>query len=269
MPTNSSFDPYTQWFEITLIDGTSKMEASVAHINTLRRLGVWVAISQGAQIGAAAILLTAIVLMTKSAKRRSWVFILNALSLLLVVIRGIFQLAVVTGPFYEFFRWETNHYADIGHAKAVSVCGEVSAFLLTLAIEVSLFLQVRIVCCNLSNPRRVLVNLFNGLLISAAVCMRFVVMVLSVHWGIINLEKQGEEQFQLINKTASAANICLVISIGMSTIIFTAKLALAIRSRRSMGMKQFGPMQIIFIMGCQTMFTPRTYYVIVLLDTRC
>jgi len=257
MPTNKSFNPYEQSFYLTLADGVSKGEASLADINILRQLSVYQAISQGAQIGAAAILLTAIVLMTKSAKRRSWVFIMNALALFLVVVRGIFQLAVVTGPFYEFFRWETSHYTDTGHAKAVSICGEVAAFLLTFAIEMSLFMQVRIVCCNLSNPRRAFINIANGLIIFLAICMRFVVMVLSVNWGIANLENQQGWQYALINKMASAANICLVISIGFSTVIFTAKLALAIRSRRSMGMKQFGPMQIIFIMGCQTMLTPR------------
>jgi pheromone alpha factor receptor len=47
-----------------------------------------------------------------------------------------------------------------------------------------------------------------------------------------------------------------IISICVFSSVFCTKLGLAIRSRRSLGLKQFGAMQIIFIMGCQTLTIP-------------
>lgn len=259
VPTDPTYVPFTQPFWITLQDGSTQVESGITDINVLRMLSVYQAISQAAQVGAAVILLAAIFLMTKSEKRRSSVFCLNAISLLLVVIRGAFQLATVTGPFYEFWRWKTHTYIDLGDAKSISACSEAASFLLTVAILLSLFVQVRIVCCNLSDARRWIVNILNAIVIAVAVAMRLALMVLNIRWNIMDLSGMPYSQFMLMGKMASAANITLVISIAFSTVIFTAKLASAIIARRSMGITQFGPMQIIFVMGCQTMFTPRKH----------
>lgn len=257
VPYNSSYDPNTQVFYTILQDGVTDVETKMMEIDVLRLLSVYQATSQAVQIGAAAVLLAAIFLMTRSEKRRSSVFCLNAISLLLVVVRGAFQLATVTGPFFEWWHWRTHTYRDMDGAKAISACGEASALLLTIAILSSLFVQVRIVCCNLSDVRRHIVNASNAIVLATAVAMRFTLAVLNIRWNILNMSAMTYSRFMLVGNMASAANITLVLSIAFSTVIFTAKLAAAIIARRSMGMKQFGPMQIIFVMGCQTMFTPR------------
>lgn len=233
------------------------MSANIYDVDFLVSQSVFQAITAAIQLGAALVLFMTIFLMTRNEKRRSAVFCLNALSLLLAVCRGCFSLAILTGPLVEFWRWKTHTYRDVGNAKAISVCGETCSLLLTVAILMSLFVQVKIVCCNLSDARRYIVNITNGIVIGTAVSMRIAASVLTIRWNIIELGEVNYDKFILIGKTASAANITLVLSIAFSTVIFTAKLAAAIMARRSMGMKQFGPMQIIFVMGCQTMFTPR------------
>lgn len=255
---NNSFDPFTQRFDIFLQDGISPIDTSITDIDVLLRLSVYQAISQAAQLGAAAVLTAAIFLMTSSEKRRSSVFILNAISLLLVVLRGIFQLSTIQGPFYEWFRWKTQQYIDMGNARAVSACSEATSVLLTIAILSSLYVQVSIVCCNLSDARRYIINISNALVIATAVAMRLTLGILNIKYNIMMTDGNWHE-FQMYGGFASAANITLVLAIAFSTVIFTAKLAFAIKARRSMGMKQFGPMQVIFVMGCQTMFTPRKY----------
>lgn len=259
LPFNRSFDPLSQSFYTILQDGESVIETPIADINELRMLSVWQASCQAVQIGAAVVLLAAIFLMTKPEKRRSSVFILNIISLFLVVVRGTFQIATVTGPFYEWWRWKTHVYFDLGNAKAVSACGEMSSLLLTIAILASLYVQVRIVCCNLSDARRYIINTANAIVIAAAVAMRLATTVMNIRHNVVDLSGTDFVAFIMMGKFASAANITLVLSIAFSTVIFTTKLASAIVSRRSMGITQFGPMQIIFIMGCQTMFTPRKH----------
>ena len=256
-PVNNTFDPLNQSFAIFEPDGVTTFLSKLSDIRTIYQSGVRQAIGQGTQIGAALILLVALLLMTKTDKRRSFVFMLNGLALFFVVLRGIISCAVYTGPFYDFYRWELLYYTDIGNAKSVSAAGEVVTFLLTLVIELSLVLQVRIVCCTLDPRKRNPLNVLNSLVALAAVAVRFALMVVNIHWGIMHVESETVWQFERISMLASGTNITLVISIGISAVIFCTKLAFAIEARRSMGMTQFGPMQIIFVMGFQTMCTPR------------
>jgi pheromone alpha factor receptor len=66
----------------------------------------------------------------------------------------------------------------------------------------------------------------------------------------------------------SATNVTLTVSICFFCVIFVTKLGFAIKQRRQLGVREFGPMRIIFIMGCQTMVVPAIfsitqYYIIV------
>ncbi len=255
---NVTFDPFTQPITLLAPDGTTPVTVSLADVMVLQRTASYQNISQGVQTGAASILLLALLLITGKEKRRSHVFIFNALALLLIAIRGILSFVLCTGPLFNFYRWELMYYGDIGGTKSISAAGEVLSFLITVTIEISLAMQVRIVCCNLATFKRVAINITNGIGAFVVCGLRFALMVLNITWGIVGLETSTRSQFDTISTFASATNIALVISIGISTIIFCAKLGFAIRSRRSLGMKQFGPMQIIFVMGCQTMIGPRT-----------
>ena len=255
---NSSFDPYSQDFTIIEPDGVTPLVVSVDSIRSVQWNTALQSIMEGTQIGAALILLLALCLMTKTDKRRSLVFILNATALLLVALRGIFSCLVYTSAFYDWYNWQLHWYEGVSGAKTVSAFAEFWTFMLILTIEMSLVLQVRIVCCNLSPFKRHLINISNVLAAIATVCVRFALMIMNIDWNIMNIENENGWQFSRISTFASAANITLVISIGYSAVVFCAKLALAIEARRSMGMKQFGPMQIIFVMGCQTMCTPCT-----------
>lgn len=211
----------------------------------------------GVQVGAAGLLFLSLFLITKADKRRSLVFMLNALALLLVVARGVFLCTIYTGPFYNWYRYETHYYAHTGVDEAISLCAQLCNFLLIAVLEFALVIQVRIVCCTLDPQWRFTVNAFNIFvaLLEVGLCFAFTVLVIS--WNILGVDTETAQQFSQLAKLAQASNILLVASIGTSASIFCAKLGFAIRARRSMGMTQFGPMQIIFIMGCQTMCIPR------------
>ena len=257
LQTNASFDPWTQQFTIILPDGVTPLIANMADIATIQQAAVNTSIAQGTQIGAAVMLLVTLLLITKGEKMRSAVFLLNASSLFFVIIRGIIALSVTTGPLYDFYRYETGDYVDMGNTKALSVAADVMSFLLTIAIQLSLLMQVRIVCCNLETWKSRIINSVNIFAVFTAIAIRAALMVVDIDWNIVHLASETRTQFETFGRLASAANITLVVSIAISAIIFCAKLGFAIEARRSMGMTQFGPMQIIFVMGCQTMCTPR------------
>ena len=144
----SSFDPLTQPFQILQPDGNTTYTAYVSDIIMMQSNAVQQAIMAGTQIGVGLTLLVLLLALTKADKRRSLLFSLNVLALLLVAIRGIIDCAIFTGPFYNWYFWEVSDYSDVGNAKAVSASAEVITFLLILLIEVSLMLQVRIASCN-------------------------------------------------------------------------------------------------------------------------
>ena len=89
-----------------------------------------------------------------------------------------------------------------------------------------------------------------------AVGIRFALVILNIRWNILAVDTSTESQLATVQNLASAANIALMVNITFFSIIFCTKLAHAILQRRKMGMKQFGPMQIIFVMGCQTLVIP-------------
>ncbi len=53
-----------------------------------------------------------------------------------------------------------------------------------------------------------------------------------------------------------AGEITTTISVCVFCAMFVAKLGVAMKERKKLGIKQFGPMRVLFIMGCQTMFIP-------------
>ncbi len=64
------------------------------------------------------------------------------------------------------------------------------------------------------------------------------------------------DNFDRFKWLASATNITTTISVCVFCAMFVAKLGVAMKERKKLGIKQFGPMRVLFIMGCQTMFIP-------------
>ena len=251
--------PLHQSFSLRLPSGTDTFTITLDDIDFLQRSATWQALVNGVQLGAAALLLITLIFTTKPDKRRSFIFLCNAFALLLVVVRASLQLATLLGPLYNFYRWAAAYYANISPAVArISIAAELTSFLLTLAIELALAFQVAVVCCNLPAFRQWCVRLANAAVVLTAVSVRFALMVVNIRWSILHPADLTDYQWSTIGRLASAANITLVVCIALASIFFTTKLARAIHSRRTMGLTQFGPMQILFIMGFQTMLTPRT-----------
>lgn len=247
---------FHQPFNILAPDGTI-FTTSTDDVNRIRVTTVQTAIVFSSQLGACLVLLLVLLLMTSPAKRKSAAFIFNALALLCNVIRCVIMCVELTGPLLDFVVLLMQFYEIDGINQAIreSIADSVMATLVFIFIELALLTQVWVICLATTKQHRALVLGFCGTVSVVAIAFRIRLMVVNCA-NTANLMDYSVERAHAQNRAQWLSNIMGVISICVFSAIFCGKLALAIRSRRSMGLKQFGAMQIIFIMGCQTLFIP-------------
>ncbi|KAK8248989.1 mating-type alpha-pheromone receptor PreB [Phyllosticta capitalensis] len=247
---SQAFDPFSQTVVFRTADG-EKIPVPLEELNIFAQYAIQICINYATQIGASAILLALLLVMTPHDKRRSPIFIFNTVSLVINILRNVFQCLYYTGSFWNVYSFVTFDYSIV---KSTDVAYSVTATILTLTllicIQTSLVLQVQVVCVTVSKAFRYALVLLSSIVALATIGVRFALTVVNVQ-SILGVVTMGEWTF-----LASSSNIILSCSICFFSLIFTGKLAFAIRNRRKLGMKQFGPMQIIFVMGCNTLIVP-------------
>ncbi|KAK4888523.1 pheromone alpha factor receptor [Elasticomyces elasticus] len=263
--TNTTFNGYEQSFIVAGPDGKTAFPATIEDILRLNTLCISQSIIFGTQVGITGLLFVILMLMTKRDKRQSAVFLLNAASLLMIFIRNVLACLSLNSIFYNFYNWELAYYPvgpELKHAQDVNAAAEVLGIIINTLIFSSLVLQIRIVCCTLTHTAKIGITVVSVIVALAALTIRFALVVLNIEYNIFGIGTSTIQQFQLLTQMAKANNIITVAAIAFFSAIFVVKLAFAIHLRRKLNMKQFGPMQIIFVMGCQTMFVPLIFAVI-------
>ena len=250
MDSNSAFDPFSQSFTLLLNDGTP-FNVTIPELDDFILYSVQISISYASQLGASLVLLVILALLTKPDKRFSPVFILNTLSLALNFVRNVLQCVYFTGPFSETYAYFAVDYSRVpSSAYATSVAAAVLTLLLLICVELSLLLQAQVICITLRKVYRQILFVVSLLIGSMAIGFRFALCV-----------ENSKAIYSLSTLTslywlASATNITTTISVFWFCTVFVTKLGFALNQRRKLGLRRFGPMQIIFIMGCQTMTIP-------------
>ena len=250
MASNITSDPFSQSFTLLLEDGTP-FNVSIPDLDTFMLYNVEICINYAAQLGASLVILVILALLTKADKRTSPVFVLNALSLAFNVIRNTLQCLYFTGPFSETYAYFAGDYSRVPvSAYAISITATVFTVLLLISIEISLLLQVQVVCVTLRYVYRRAILVLSINIALVAIGFRLAQCILNSE-ATVNLANL----YPLV-WLFSATNITTSISICWFCAVFTAKLGFALYKRRQLGLRRFGPMQIIFIMGCQTLVIP-------------
>jgi pheromone alpha factor receptor len=256
------FDPFTQNVTFRLQDGT-EFPVSVKALDVFVMYNVRVCINYGCQFGASFVLLVILVLLTQSDKRRSAVFILNGLALFLNSSRLLFQVIHFSTAFEQVYPYVSGDYSSVPwSAYAISIVAVVLTTLVVVCIEASLVIQVHVVCSTLRRRYRHPLLAVSILVALVPIGFRCAWMVANCK-AIIKLTYTNDVWW-----IESATNICVTISICFFCVIFVTKLGFAIKQRRRLGVREFGPMKVIFVMGCQTMVVPAIfsitqYYVVV------
>lgn len=250
MPSTAPFDPFGQSFTLLLSDSTP-FNLSIPDLDDFVLYNVQICINYAAQLGGSLVLLIVLLLLTKPDKRLSPIFIINSVSLTLNVIRNVLQCLYFTGPFSEVYAYFGQDYSRVHRsAYAQSVTAAVLTFLLLACVEVSLILQVRVVCVTLPKMHRQAIFMLSNVAALMAICFRFALCVENSRY-IVSLVYLTQLRW-----LDSATNITTSISICWFCAVFVFKLAFALIERRKLGISGFGPMQIIFVMGCQTLIIP-------------
>ena len=250
MAASTPFDPYTQSFTLQASDGTS-FNVSIPDLDYFVSYNNQICINYGAQTGASIILLVVLLLLTKPDKRASPIFIVNVSSLALNIIRNVLQCLYFTGPFTEAYAVFSGDLSRVHTGDyATSVTATVCTLLVLVCVEISLCLQTRVVCITLRQLYRR--TIFAASLVVALLAIAFrLAFCIANSIYIVQARVDGP-----LYPLATAATITETISICCFSAVFVSKLAFALNERRKLGLVQFGPMQIIFIMGCQTLIVP-------------
>jgi pheromone alpha factor receptor len=266
MATNPSpsqlLDPFNQNVTFRYPDG-SMFDVPMEALDSFVTYNVHACINYGCQFGASLTLLVILLLLTHSDKRRSAIFILNAVALFLNSVRLLFQVIHFSTEFEKVYPFVSGDFSTVPwSAYAISIVAVVFTTLVVVCIEVSLVIQVHVVCSTLRRRYRRPILGLSIMVALVPIGFRCAWMVLNCD-AIMSLSYVGDLWW-----VESATNICLTISICFFCVTFVTKLGFAIKQRHRLGVRNFGPMKVIFVMGCQTMIVPAImsiiqYYVVV------
>jgi pheromone alpha factor receptor len=255
-PSFPDGDPDSQLVTFYSRDG-QVVSVDLYSIDLFYQYNVRLCINLGSQLGACVVLLVFLLLLTHSGKRGSSVFILNGLALLFNILRLLLQAIHFSTPFEKIYPFFSGDYSDVKPgAYAISILGVVFETMLVMCIMISLVVQVHVVCKTLRRRYR-------RPLLAFSVLVALVPIGFRMGWMVINciyiMAVKSTNAFVWLQ---SAVNIVITISICFFCAIFVVKLGHAIKQRRRLGVRDFGPMKIIFVCGCQTLTIPALFSIL-------
>ncbi|KAJ5579547.1 uncharacterized protein N7459_005532 [Penicillium hispanicum] len=252
----AAFDPNTQQVTFRYANG-HPFNVSVSALDEFAQYNVRVCINYGCQLGASIVLLVILLLLTRREKRASAVFLLNGLALLFNITRLLFEVIHFTTGFEHVYPYFSYDYSSVKRsAYVISVLSVVLETLLVICVESSLVLQVQVVCATLRRRYR-------RALLGVSVLMALVPIGFRMGWMVENnIYIMMVADMTPIWWLESATNIVITISICFFCAVFVSKLGYAIKQRSRLGVRDFGPMKVIFVCGCQTMTIPALFSIL-------
>ena len=250
MASNNSFDPFTQNF--TLLDQTgSPFNITMADLDDFYLYSVQICINYAAQLGASLVLLIAMILLTKAEKRPSPIFIINSFALAANFVRLLLLCLFYTGPLSEPYAYFAFDYSRVPpSAFYTSVTAETLTLLTLILVEISLLLQVQVVCITVAKVYRYSILAVSTIIGTLAIGFRLSLCIVN---NINILDLGDPTSFQWLDKGNS---IVTTISVCWFSLAFATKLGLALRQRKKLGLRRWSPMHVLFVMGCQTLIIP-------------
>ncbi|KAK9478655.1 fungal pheromone mating factor STE2 GPCR-domain-containing protein [Lipomyces japonicus] len=245
----TSFTPLTQPLSVVLSDG-SRYNISATDVDQWLRTTATGCVLMGVQIGSCIMVALVLALLTKPSKRRTPVFMFNQACLFVLTLQAGMWINYALGPFVTFGAMFSNYYDQVPFQAYVrSSVTTVLNLVVIAGIELSLVFQVRIV---FDTHRRLQRNV-------TVLCAALALTVM-VFWTVTIVQHvkytMGSLDYPQTTWVATTAKVLYAVSISTFSGIFCFKLWLAIRQRRAIGLREFGPLQVIFIMATQTMVVP-------------
>jgi pheromone alpha factor receptor len=243
-----------QPFNLTALDG-SQITLTLTTVNDAMYFIIAQTAGYAFTIGFSGMLLIILGLLTTREKAKRPIFILNVLSLIIILVRSIIYVVVVCANYQhgigEYLLGAIAQYTVATFAPSIMI-GLLNP-LLYITMLSSLVLQVRVVFAAEPTTQKILTVVMAG--------AAFVIVAFGVTFNAYFIQMQ-------VDGIASAESgwvynvvrIGIIIFIGISCLLFLYKLAITIRRRQRMGFQKFGPLQILFIMFGQCLVIPCTSY---------
>ncbi|KAF3009781.1 Proteasome subunit beta type-5 [Curvularia kusanoi] len=245
----ATFDPWHQNITMYSPDG-APLSINMYEVDQYRLYVSRLGISFGSQLGATFVLLLVLLLLTRPEKRKSLIFILNSLCLLFNGVRLIFAACYLTGGLAHPYSIFTGVYLSDPTDIAVSITSNTLSFVVLALVMASLSLQVWVACVTAGTLQRLLIMGITTAMALVSLGFKFAFVIVS-NIALVQLRTSPGT-----DKLNGCSWITQAVAILLYSCVFTWKLGYAIVQRRRLNLRQFGPIQIVFIMGCQTMFVP-------------
>ncbi|KAI5289136.1 serine/threonine-protein kinase bud32 [Ascosphaera aggregata] len=224
--------------------------ATVGELGNYFRLNALQEALFGLQLGGTFVTLLMIVFLTRRSQRDTWVFRWNTLALLMNMARLIsFILYNFTG-LADPYSIQSDDITMVQNAElTVPILQRWFGTLLLVCCYASLILQSQSLSNTMYGWKRLLFLGFNYFMTSIPICAYLV-------QTIVETRDIVQSQSVTPNWLPGFSTISFAVCTAYQAALFVIKLGFAVYARRKLGMKQFGPTQIAFIMFCQTMILP-------------
>ena len=249
-------DPFTQPVTLLLPDGTP-FNVTMDDFAQMHFWGVNMGILYGIETGMTVITIVAYVLLVQTSKRKTMAYVLNMLALIFNLIKSLLLCVYVAGPWQNPYAYFADDWSLVPRsAYANSIAASVAKVVQLSCMEASLVLQVNAILCTSVRRRRWLLVALSMAIGLMAIAFSFALMVVNCK-AIMDLESGYDFEW-----LTNAASITVTISICFFFVIFTSKLGYVLLQRRKVGIRKFGPIQILFVMSLQTMIIPAAFSII-------
>lgn len=215
-----------------------------------------------AQCSMSLLLALVLILTSKKEKRKTLLFFLNIGGLITVFIRACLQCAYLSGTWVSYSVQFLAEFQLLSQKDFyISIVTSCIPIFIILFIELSLLIQIRVVYATDKRFQIPLTTFFSMIII--AVLTFWILAAVQNSMAVLSQTHFGHSGLWGSPWPYTAARISFAFSIFIGCIVFIYKLLVTIYRRHKMGVKEFGPLQIIFIMSCQTLIIP---VILILID---
>ncbi|KAI9644131.1 pheromone alpha factor receptor [Ciborinia camelliae] len=228
-----------------MADGVTPVTLTPLDVDSFYYYNAASSINFGAQAGACLLMFFVVVVLTRAAKRKTILFALNILSLLFGFLRALLFAIYFVSAFNDFYAAFTMDFSRVPRSDyATSVAGSVIPLLMTITVNMSLYLQAYTVCKGLDDIYRIILTCLSFIVALLAIGFRFALTVVNsiaiLSTSASSIPTQWLTKGALVTET---------ISIWFFSLIFTGKLVWTLYNRRRHGWKQWSAVRILAAMG--------------------
>lgn len=187
--------------------------------------------------------------------KKTPIFIMNQVSLLLLVLRSALYLAYLEGPLTKLSYIYTGIFTGSWNAYYVTLAANILFCFLVASVETTMVFQVYV----MFKPSK---QKFWGMALAAlcgALGVAVVVLYInsSVHvTKVLKAQLSNKEFSQYASWVGNLPIIMFSCTVNLLSVILVLKLAVAVRTRWTLGLKQFDSFHILIIMISQTFIIP-------------